>query len=639
VNPKLSEILGYEAGEMLGRSTYEFMDADKVEEARESLRRRANGVVESMDFEFRRKNGRKAWVSMAATPLFGRDSQYIGAMAMVGDISDRRRKENLLAAQRKVFEQLLVGQPLAPALDTLLHTIEDLGDGMITAIYLLDESGKRLTIGAAPSLPEGLKQVVREGNIRPDAGTSSTAVFRKEFVVTEDVNLDPLWEELRDLARENNVRACWSQPIFNREGEVLGVFSMYFREPRRPDDFDIQLARDSAAAAALIIEHVKLRDSLASTFGQLKESEQRFRSLSDAAFDGMVIHDGGKILVANLSEASMFGYEVGEIEGMSLAKLVAPESLPSLAEKLNVVNTAPFEMLCRRKDGSTFWAEVRSREAFYEGKAVRVSSIRDVTERRQWEEQKELAILRERQARLEAEKAIRLRDDFLAIASHELKTPLTPLKLDLQIQRRYLRELDLPHSRKTELLLQANEHADREYQRLAQLIDDLLDTSRIAAGRLPLNREETDLSSLVKHVCGRFQAILAKTGSELILEVQPGVTAWCDRGRIEQVLNNLLTNCQKYATGKPVAVSMRTEGEMVQLQVKDQGIGIAEEFHPTIFDRFVRAVPIEYYGGLGLGLYIVKEIVEGHGGHIFLESELNKGSIFTVTLPLRKPVS
>lgn len=372
---------------------------------------------------------------------------------------------------------------------------------------------------------------------------------------------------------------------------------------------------------------------------QLIQSEQRFRSLADAAFDGMVIHDGGKILVANLSEARMFGYEVGEIEGMKLTSLVPPESLPSLAEKLSAVNEAPFEILCVRKNGSTFWAEVRSREAFFEGKSVRVSSIRDVTERRRWEEQKELAMRQERQARLEAEKAIRLRDDFLAIASHELKTPLTPLKLDLQIQRRYLRELDLPHSRKTELLLEANEHAGREYQRLARLIDDLLDTSRIAAGRLPLSREETDLSDLVIQTCRRFREILVKSGSDLLVEVQPGVIAWCDRGRIEQVLNNLLTNCQKYACGKPVMVVLRAAGNMARLQVKDQGIGIAEEFHPIIFDRFVRAVPIEYFGGLGLGLYIVKEIVEGHGGRIELESELEKGSAFTVTLPLRDPGS
>jgi PAS domain S-box-containing protein len=635
VNPKLVEILGYSEAEMLGRSLYDFMDADKVELARESLRRRESGVVEQMDFEFRRKNGRKAWVSMAANPIFDGERKYVGAMAMVGDVSDRRRKENLLSAQRKVFENLLGGQSLAPALDTLLHTIEDLGDGMTTAIYLLDESGQRLTVGAAPSLPDGLRRAVGEGRIRSDLGTSFVAVFRKAFVVTEDVNLDPLWAELRDLARENNVRSCWSQPIFNREGGVLGVFSMYFREPRRPDEFDLQLARDSAAAAALIIEHVRLRDSLASTFGKLKESEQRFRSLSDAAFDGMVIHDGGRILVANLSEARMFGYDLNEIEGMSITKLVPPESLPMLAEKANAENITPFEILCVRKDGSTFWAEIRSREAYYEGKSVRVTSVRDVTERRQWEERKELAVRQERQARLEAEKAIRLRDDFLAIASHELKTPLTPLKLDLQIQRRYLRELGLPASRKTELLLQANDHADREYQRLSQLIDDLLDTSRIAAGRLPLNRVQVDLSALVKQVCGRFQPILAKVGSELTVEAEPGIVAWCDPGRIEQVLNNLLTNCQKYAAGKRVEVSLRAEADRGRLQVKDHGIGIAEEFHPTIFDRFVRAASIEHYGGLGLGLYIVKEIVEGHGGRVYLESELGKGTAFTVELPLQ----
>jgi PAS domain S-box-containing protein len=506
---------------------------------------------------------------------------------------------------------------------------------MIAAVYFISHDGAHLEKAAAPSVPDGFIRIIEQVQLAPDLGTCSSAVFRKTMVVTEDVETDKLWEGVRDVAREYGVRACWAQPIFSRSGEVTGIFSMYFREPRRPDSFDIQLARDSAAAISLVAEHVGLRDSLAATNKRLKESEERFRALADSAFDSVVIHDKGRIVVANISAAQLLGYERDELEGESLSRFIDPEFHGILAEKIQGPAKSPYEIRCVRKDGSRFWGEVRSRDVVYEGKSMRVASLRDVTERRSWEEQKELAIQQERQARLEAERAIQLRDDFLAIASHELKTPLTPLKLDLQIQRRFLSEAGLPPSRKKDLLLQAINHADREYERLVNLIDDLLDTSRISAGALPLKISEVDLSELVRRVAGRFAGEFHRAQCPLELDVEDGIVCACDGPRIQQVLSNLLQNAVKYGAGSAVEIRLNRMGEDAVTSVTDHGIGIAQENHATLFDRFVRAVPIESYGGLGLGLFIAKEIVDGHGGNIFVESSLGEGARFTVHLPLR----
>jgi len=233
----------------------------------------------------------------------------------------------------------------------------------------------------------------------------------------------------------------------------------------------------------------------------------------------------------------------------------------------------------------------------------------------------------------QAQTAIRLRDDFLLLASHELKTPITPLGLHLQFLQRLLGRGHL-ESVSPEQLATRVDACIRQLSSLAALIDVLLDTSRIAAGKLHLDRERVDLSKLVSDVVARFSAELASVGSEAATEVTPGLVGCWDRLRLEQVLANLLSNAAKYGAGKPVRIQLRAEGGVARLSVQDFGLGIAEGDQKRIFDRYARAVPVYSIGGFGLGLYIVREIVDAHGGAIRVASEPGRGSTFTVELPL-----
>ena len=238
-------------------------------------------------------------------------------------------------------------------------------------------------------------------------------------------------------------------------------------------------------------------------------------------------------------------------------------------------------------------------------------------------ERRELALLK---MLLEA------RDEFISIASHELKTPLSPLTLNIQTIRDLYAEGrldDVPREKIARMLDSAAFQAGR----LSKLVSSLLDVSRIIERRLELERETLDLAELVRAVCPMFEAEAKKAGIEISLALDAGLTGRWDRSRIEQVFTNLMTNAMKYGGGKPIEVRAFADGDEVRLSVKDHGIGIAPGDRVRIFKRFERATSSKHYSGLGLGLYIAGRIVELHRGRIDVESEPGRGSTFTVRLP------
>jgi signal transduction histidine kinase len=219
------------------------------------------------------------------------------------------------------------------------------------------------------------------------------------------------------------------------------------------------------------------------------------------------------------------------------------------------------------------------------------------------------------------------------IASHEFKTPLTSLQMQAQLVERLLRRsppTDVAPER-LEAMLQI---LNRQIARLGHLVDELLDISRLRAGQLTLAREPVDLASLTREIVERMGPQLAAAGCRTQIETDGPVAGHWDRSRLEQVLLNLLSNAMKYGAQRPIHVSVRREAASARLTVRDHGIGIAAEDHERIFDRFERAVSARHFGGLGLGLYLVRWIVTSHGGSIRVESKPNAGATFIVELPL-----
>jgi signal transduction histidine kinase len=236
----------------------------------------------------------------------------------------------------------------------------------------------------------------------------------------------------------------------------------------------------------------------------------------------------------------------------------------------------------------------------------------------------------------EIEQSVRMRDDFLSIASHELKTPLTPLHLHIQAMQRLAHQGGEGFS--PSKLSHKIDDIRRQVQRLEKLINSLLDISRITGRRLQMERETLDLVEVVQEVSGRFSEELRRTGCELQLRLSGPVVGHWDRLRVDQIVTNLLTNAMKFGAGHPIEVTVKSGADgKASLVVRDFGIGIAPADQARIFERFERAVPTRHYGGFGLGLWIVRQIVEALDGTVQVESEIGKGSTFTVVLPMQRP--
>jgi PAS domain S-box-containing protein len=280
-----------------------------------------------------------------------------------------------------------------------------------------------------------------------------------------------------------------------------------------------------------------------------------------------------------------------------------------------------------RKDGTLFWANVVITAVYDRAGVLRgfAKVTRDLTERRRAEE--------ERIRLAKAQAALELHEEFLSIASHELRTPLGALRLQLAA---------------LELLLKRAPHLDarvaervglsvKQVNRMNELIEKLLDVSRLTTGRLALTMDDVDVVSLVQDVARDFEDTARHSGCELRIDVPavPMRGRW-DRLRIEQVLGNLLSNAVKYGTGFPVDVTLRREKQLAVVRVVDRGPGIPPEDRRRIFDRFERGTRARQQGGLGLGLYIADHIVVAHGGRIDVESARAGGAELVVELPLER---
>ncbi len=364
----------------------------------------------------------------------------------------------------------------------------------------------------------------------------------------------------------------------------------------------------------------------------LVRSEARFRRLCDAGILGIITADiHGGILEANDAFLQMVGHTPDEVRSGSLrwSDITPPEWRPfdeRAIEQLAQTGVAiPWEKEYLRKDQSRLPVLVGA--AMLDGtKGECVAFILDVSGRR--EAERALGRMREeREAGLE--ESIRARDDFLAVAGHELRTPLAALLMQLQ---------SLQRSTRTQLPPKVGDRLDKVVgagSRLRRLVDQLLDVSRITAGGLRLEPERVDLSEVLGEIVARTTESRVGPVGPVIVRGEPHVTGEWDRERIEQAVENLVENAVKYGQGKPVEIDLRVDGGEVVLQVTDQGVGIDEDHQKRIFERFERAVSTRDFGGLGLGLWIARRVVEASGGRIAVRSAPGRGATFTVRLPIR----
>ncbi len=227
--------------------------------------------------------------------------------------------------------------------------------------------------------------------------------------------------------------------------------------------------------------------------------------------------------------------------------------------------------------------------------------------------------------------ALKWRDDFLSIASHELKTPITSLRLQNQLAMRNYEKMDMK-AFTSEKLKKIFTNSGKQLDKLTHLIDDLLDATKIRAGTLTVEPIKANFATLMTEVLDRYSDQLGAMKS-LKIDIQDPVMVYCDPFRAEQVVVNLLSNAFKYAPGSNLEICLKQEGASAILKIKDEGPGIPKEKLLSVFERFKRGSNSEHVSGLGLGLYIAKQIMDAHRGAIAVESNLGKGTMFIVSFP------
>ena len=235
----------------------------------------------------------------------------------------------------------------------------------------------------------------------------------------------------------------------------------------------------------------------------------------------------------------------------------------------------------------------------------------------------------------ELEHAVRMRDDFMSIVSHEVRTPLNGLILETQLRKMHLAR-DNAAAFTMDKMQAMVERDERQIQSLIRLIEDMLDVSRIRTGKLSIRPNEFDLSRLVTTLVHTFASQISAAQSSINLRAEQPVVGQWDEFRIEQVVSNLLTNALRYGAKSPIDVSVYAEGKRAVVEVRDQGIGISEENQQRIFLQFERVTAEHAVAGLGLGLFISEQIVAAHHGKITVHSALGEGALFRVSLPLEQ---
>ncbi|WP_437821538.1 AAA family ATPase [Sorangium sp. So ce1078] len=543
----------------------------------------------------------------------------------------------------------------------------------IEAEATLDETGGA-TITLAPSLEGSSWQ-------RVPLSLAHYVQRTKERVILHDASADAGKFSGDDYFARYRSKSLLCAPIL-RQAEVVGLF--YLENNLLAGAFTSErLAALSllATQAAISLENARLlaREQVARTAAEAAERRAAFQAEAGAILSESLDYAETLSRVARLSVGSFCDWcLIDVVEGELIRRLSwahrdpAKESLIEELERrcslrwdspcpaLRVLRTGEplllpeiseesFRRYCDDDAHARLIREIGAHSAIFVPLVARgqpigaLSVVSSVPERRYGDADLELVQEVARRAAIAidnarlysaAQEAIRMRDEFLTVATHELNTPLTSLTLSLESMDRAARS-GRPWD--PQAISRQIDRALRQATRLTRLNNQLLDVSRIHADRLPLEIEEVNLGSVVREVVARLKLDLERAGCSVSLRDSGRVVGLWDRSRVDQIVTNLLANAIKFGAGKPIEVSLGEEAGAARLSVRDHGIGVDPLRQRQIFERFERAVSDRHYGGLGLGLYISRRIAEAHGGSIRVQSALGAGATFIVELPRAGP--
>ncbi len=366
-----------------------------------------------------------------------------------------------------------------------------------------------------------------------------------------------------------------------------------------------------------------------------REDREVYKALSaDEALSLLLQHEFA-MAILDVQMPGMNGFELAELmRGTDRTKSIPIVFVSAAGRELNYAfkgyESGAVDFLHKPLDIHAVKSKVNVFvDLFRQRKAMKLQVEALETSRRE----QELLLSKLQQTQNELEHAVRMRDDFMSIVSHEVRTPLNGLILETQLRKLHLAK-DNTHAFTMEKLRAMVDRDERQINSLIRLIEDMLDVSRIRTGKLSIRATAFDLTELVSNLLESFSAQIAAAETSVSFTAEEPVIGVWDEFRIEQVIANLLTNALRYGARKPVDVRVYSADGEARVEVRDHGIGINPENQRRIFQQFERVAANHAVHGLGLGLFISDQIVAAHGGQIVVESEEGEGSLFRVCLPI-----
>ncbi len=605
VNPAFEALFGYAEAELVGRRIDAFIvPVERVEEAAGLSRSGFEGRTARSITKRRRKDGTLLDVEVTVVPL-ATDSKAIGAYGIFQDLTEQKRAERHLRAQYAVIEALANSSTIEAAASWVLRAVAESVGWQVGAMWLVDKTANRLRCidfwSADGISATTFERLTRESQFAHGVGPGRTWEMRDAAWIV-DVTKEPKFSR-RESAQAAGLHAAFSFPML-LDGDVVGVVEFFTSLVLQPDP-------------AILKMFAALGQQLGEFVGRTRAQEQleHFFTMSGdllciANFDGYFAR-------VNASWSRLLGYTTTELLSQPYIDLVHREDREATASAEASLRQGDmlraFENRFRCKDGQYRWLQWTAAPRLDEQLIYAVAH--DTTDRKLLEHQ--------------TQETLKMRNDFVSFVTHQLRTPLSGIKWMLELATE-----SSDAEEKSSYIDDARESADR----LIGLVNDLLDASRLESGKLQLTVEPVGIRALTDDVLADVATLVREKHHVVTVASEPDIPdAMLDTQLIRQVILNLVSNAIKYTpAGGRIDITMGHRGRALEWSIRDSGIGISVDAQKRLFEKFFRAdnahtVDTE---GTGLGLYLVRLILERLGGTIACESEEGRGTIFHVTLPI-----